>query len=213
MIKRILTLYLPATVVITTVVIAGVLFYRAQDPSLSNVEFQTEITENAELKSANFETQEEIPAANVEAEDISTTDIEIVQEQPLQNDLTNASTQVIADEKLAANETETEVVEVPEVVVTLSGPGVAVRCPVEFSKEITVHQLMKQAATQCDFSYTVKDFTSLGAFVDELGGVQSDQREGKYWIYYVNGKKANVGVSTYRVQAEDLIAWKYEQEY
>jgi flavin-dependent dehydrogenase len=139
-------------------------------------------------------TEVEIPEAVEEAETVGETIGDDVQ-------VTTAPTEVV------------EETQVPEIVVTVSGPGVAVRCPVEFSAEITVHQLMRQASKQCDFSYTVKEFTSLGVFVDELDGVQSDKQQGKYWIYYVNAKKANVGVSSYRVQAEDVIAWKYEQEY
>jgi flavin-dependent dehydrogenase len=210
MIKPFLTIYLPATAVITTAVVAGVLLYRDNDPELNEIEFQQE-------DSVDVATTEDVYSDQVNVAAEPSVSEEVITEVEIPEAVEEAETvgETIGDD-VQVTTAPTEVVEetqVPEIVVTVSGPGVAVRCPVEFSAEITVHQLMRQASKQCDFSYTVKEFTSLGVFVDELDGVQSDKQQGKYWIYYVNAKKANVGVSSYRVQAEDVIAWKYEQEY
>jgi hypothetical protein len=45
--------------------------------------------------------------------------------------------------------------------------------------------------------------------VEEIGGLKSDQQNGKYWIYYINGKSAKLGISTQIVKPGDLIEWKY----
>ena len=59
-----------------------------------------------------------------------------------------------------------------------------------------------------NFSFHSKDYSSLGSFVDEINGVKGTP--GNYWLYYVNGKKASVGVSKYIIKEGDKIVWKQE---
>ena len=72
---------------------------------------------------------------------------------------------------------------------------------------------MQQAADQCEIAYRTKQYASLGVFVDGIADVSSNKTAGLYWIFSVNGTKANVGVSSYQIQPGDSIAWNYEAEY
>lgn len=76
----------------------------------------------------------------------------------------------------------------------------------------TVYDLMKVVAEQSEFEFRGKDFWGLGFFVEEINGIAQSPKEKMYWIYYVNGEKALVGVSQYVVQINDAISWKYEKE-
>lgn len=58
------------------------------------------------------------------------------------------------------------------------------------------------------FSFHSKDYGDLGNFIDEINGVKGTP--GKYWIYYINNKKATLGVSKYVLKAGDRISWKQE---
>lgn len=36
--------------------------------------------------------------------------------------------------------------------------------------------------------------------------------DGKYWIFYVNGKMSEVGAGEYTVRSGDVITWKFQKE-
>lgn len=60
---------------------------------------------------------------------------------------------------------------------------------------------------------TFKDFgPGLGYMLESINYQPSDSQKKMYWIYYINNKKATVGISTYTVRSHDLITWKYEPE-
>lgn len=59
------------------------------------------------------------------------------------------------------------------------------------------------------FSFKYKEHTGLGIFINEINGKKGG--EGGYWIYYVNGEEANVGVSNYKINNGDIISWEYEK--
>jgi len=48
--------------------------------------------------------------------------------------------------------------------------------------------------------------SSLGDFVVSING--NDGGGKKYWLYYVNGKEAEVGAGAYETKTGDLIEWK-----
>tara|TARA_Y100000310_G_C20688913_1_gene820929 strand:+ start:1796 stop:2485 length:690 start_codon:yes stop_codon:yes gene_type:complete len=76
----------------------------------------------------------------------------------------------------------------------------------------SVHDAMAKAQETSDLNFTGRQFAELGFFVEEINGVKQNPRAGKYWIYYINGRKAEVGISVYIVQENDIISWKYEDE-
>jgi hypothetical protein len=51
-----------------------------------------------------------------------------------------------------------------------------------------------------------KEYFGLGFFVTELGSLK--EGDGKHLMYYINGKEASVGVSTYVPKAGDLVVWE-----
>lgn len=74
----------------------------------------------------------------------------------------------------------------------------------------TVYEAMKnlQNNKENNFSFEYKEYPSLGVFVEKINGVKGES--GKYWIYYVNDKQAQVGVSKYVLKEGDIISWRQE---
>lgn len=65
-----------------------------------------------------------------------------------------------------------------------------------------------QSVKENNFTFSGKEYSGLGYFVDEINGIKSGS--GKYWLYYVNGKEASVGASVYVLKEGDIISWKQE---
>lgn len=80
-----------------------------------------------------------------------------------------------------------------------------------FSKNLNVYEFMKKLQNESDFNFESKDFGgALGYFVNKINDVENSKE--KYWIYYINGEKAKIGVSSYIIQPNDIISWKYEND-
>lgn len=84
----------------------------------------------------------------------------------------------------------------------------------EFNITITegasVYDLLISISQKENVDFGFKNFSGLGFFVDSINGVKSEN--GKYWIYYINGKKAEEGISNYKLKEGDSILWKLEDE-
>lgn len=76
----------------------------------------------------------------------------------------------------------------------------------------SVYDLMMRAQATSDFQFRGKEFPGLGFFIQNINGLEQSPRTGKYWVYYINDIKAEVGISVYTVKAYDIISWKYEDE-
>ena len=76
----------------------------------------------------------------------------------------------------------------------------------------SAYDLMVKAQETSDFQFRGKEFPGLGFFIQEINGLEQNPRIGKYWIYSINGRKAEVGISAYTVNSHDIITWKYEDE-
>ena len=70
-----------------------------------------------------------------------------------------------------------------------------------------------EAAKEQGFSFKGREFLGMGFFVEEVNGKAESNGQGMYWIYLVNSKKAEVGVSSYIIQPNDVITWSYEKSY
>ena len=77
----------------------------------------------------------------------------------------------------------------------------------------SVYDAMVQAQETADLDFEGSEFPGLGFFVEEINGLRQDSRAGKYWIYYINGESAKVGISVYIIKTNDFISWKYEKEH
>ena len=75
----------------------------------------------------------------------------------------------------------------------------------------SIYDLMKDLKNQGKIDFVGENYSGIGFFVEEINGVKNDSRTLKYWIYYVNGKSASMGVSSYQIKANDIIEWKYEK--
>src|SRR3989344_4379275 len=70
-----------------------------------------------------------------------------------------------------------------------------------------------ETAREQGLSFKGRNFPGMGFFVEELQGKAESNRQGMYWIYSINNKKAEVGVSSYIIQPNDVITWTYEKSY
>ena len=75
----------------------------------------------------------------------------------------------------------------------------------------TVYELMNLLKQQGDFDFQGKESSGLGFFVEEINGVKNNPTENTFWIYYINNKPAEVGISNYILKPNDIINWKYEK--
>lgn len=82
--------------------------------------------------------------------------------------------------------------------------------PVSFTAYSTVYEVIKNLNDSGQIKVDFKDYNGLGYFVDGIDGIKSDTFRAKYWIYYINGAKAQVGISNYELKSGDIITWKYE---
>ncbi|MEK7680694.1 MAG: DUF4430 domain-containing protein [Patescibacteria group bacterium] len=56
-----------------------------------------------------------------------------------------------------------------------------------------------------------KEYTGMGILVEGVNGVENNNDEKKYWMFYVNGQMSQVGLSQYIVKNADKISLKYEK--
>lgn len=70
----------------------------------------------------------------------------------------------------------------------------------------TVYEAMKNS----QLNFKTKTFPGMGYFVEEINGIKNNNQTGMYWIYYVNGESAKLGISQQIVKPNDIITWKYE---
>ena len=78
-----------------------------------------------------------------------------------------------------------------------------------FNRGDTLEVVMEKLEQERDdFSFKVSKHSSLGSFVEEINNIRGSI--GKYFIYYVNGEMADVGISKYVLKEGDIINWKLE---
>jgi len=83
----------------------------------------------------------------------------------------------------------------------------------ELKPDTTVYELMQNlsASSVKSFIFSGKDYSAgMGYFVTGINGIKNDPQTGKYWIYYINGESAKIGISNYIINKGDIIEWKYE---
>lgn len=95
------------------------------------------------------------------------------------------------------------------VTIAVSGPG-AGQYALQVQSGATVETAMNSARAK-GFSYVASGYNGLGSYVQSING--TEEGNGMYWIYYINGAKATTGISSYTLKNGDTITWKYEKEY
>lgn len=87
-------------------------------------------------------------------------------------------------------------------------PGWTKDLAVLVKEDSTVYEAMKELVKEGKISVEFKQFSGLGAFVQSIDGLAP--KGNQYWIYYLNGQTANVGVSLTKLKNNDVITWRYE---
>ena len=76
------------------------------------------------------------------------------------------------------------------------------------AQNTSVYDFMNKMRTEEKINFKDKTYTGMGKFIYEINDVKNIGS--KNWIYYVNGKKAQVGVSDYKINPGDVVSWKFE---
>ncbi len=79
-----------------------------------------------------------------------------------------------------------------------------------FEENRSVYNLMIILQSEQNLSFEAKDYGEMGFLIEEINGISNGAEEDSYWIYYVNDKQANVGISQYILEPDDAITWKYK---
>ena len=80
--------------------------------------------------------------------------------------------------------------------------------PVKFAPNTLLYDALVQEEKEGRIDFSGKMYPNLGFFVTDIGTLHSGN--GKNLIYYINGKEAAVGVSSYKLKDGDIIEWKLE---
>lgn len=75
----------------------------------------------------------------------------------------------------------------------------------KIGKGTTVLDLLNQSGIRFDY-----EESDLGVFVESIGGVQNSKSQDKFWMYYVNGELAPVGVGQQLVNPSDVVEFRFE---
>lgn len=77
--------------------------------------------------------------------------------------------------------------------------------------ETSVYNFMDKLRSEGKIDFTEKNYIGMGKLIEEINGLKNNNT--KNWIYYVNGKKAEIGISNYKIKKDDVVSWKYEENY
>jgi hypothetical protein len=81
----------------------------------------------------------------------------------------------------------------------------------EIIENTSVYDFMKKLKKEKKIDFIEKKYIGMGIFIDEINGIKTNGE--KYWIYYVNNIKADIGISNYKIKPGDIISWRYEAIY
>jgi hypothetical protein len=77
----------------------------------------------------------------------------------------------------------------------------------KISDSTNIYDFMNQLKNEGKIDFKEKTYSGMGKFIDEINGLKNGE---KNWIYYVNGQKANIGISNYKLNKGDIVSWRYE---
>jgi hypothetical protein len=79
----------------------------------------------------------------------------------------------------------------------------------QIQTQMSVYDFMTQLQNEGKINFKDKTYAGMGKFIEEINGIKGSND--KYWIYYVNNKRAEVGVSNYQINPGDVVSWKLEK--
>ena len=74
---------------------------------------------------------------------------------------------------------------------------------------INVYDFMYRLRTEGKIEFLEKTYVGMGKFIISINGIENKGNQN--WIYYVNDKKASIGISNYKINPGDTVSWKYEE--
>ena len=104
---------------------------------------------------------------------------------------------------------KTEEVKTFNSVATLKIGGGSFR--LDFNKDESLYNTLNRLKAAGVITMSGKEYSGLGFFVSEINGLKSSG--GKSIIYYVNSEKASIGISNLKLNPEDIIEFKVEDNY
>jgi hypothetical protein len=76
--------------------------------------------------------------------------------------------------------------------------------------EESIYDFMLKLQKESKITFKDKNYSGMGKLIEEINGIKNNGE--KNWIYYVNSKKAQIGVSNYKIKSGDVVSWKYEKD-
>ena len=81
---------------------------------------------------------------------------------------------------------------------------------INFKDKATLFDVLKELTMINDMEFSYTDYGGdLGVFIESINSVGNDTEGNKWWQYWVNDKHAEIGVSSYLVQPEDVVEFKF----
>lgn len=77
-------------------------------------------------------------------------------------------------------------------------------------REGTVLEMMREGKKNGTLTFEGREYPGLGFFVETVQSISPP--EGRYWILYINGAPATLGVSRAKVQVGDVVDWRLEKD-
>ena len=79
---------------------------------------------------------------------------------------------------------------------------------VPVSANENLFQVMERSAKENDLAFENKEYEGLGVLITKIGE-RENGADNRYWQYWVNHKKPEVGASAYVLQSGDFVEWKF----
>ena len=103
-------------------------------------------------------------------------------------------------------------------VTTLTFTGCGNQATTEQKDTTTTQQSEANNPETTDVEISIKDTVEKNhkavfedGMMTELEGIKQDEKEGQYWMYYVNDEMADVGIGDYVPKAGDEIEFRFEK--
>jgi|SRR3989344_1844352 len=72
----------------------------------------------------------------------------------------------------------------------------------------TLYEALDRARREGRIDFGAREYSGLGYFIESIGSLS--EGNGKFLTYFINGKRASVGVSSYLLKHGDVIEWKLQ---
>ena len=102
-----------------------------------------------------------------------------------------------------------EKVEQKATVIIDDGTGSPKSFDLEVKEETVAFDLLKEATEQAGLKLDYSE-SSMGVLIKAIGDKVNGQ-DGNYWMFYLNGGMASVGVDKQKVKAQDKVEFKFEK--